>query len=128
MIDFTESLAANPPTPSWTRDVALAVAKDLVEGTPLTVDWDRAAGEEWISLLGGEARVGIVSASRPLAVLAAGEEQVVERVAGHPVGVVLVPSFADPVLFGDEEELRAAFGTPVDVSPFTADDLWFCTI
>ncbi|MEU4692423.1 hypothetical protein [Actinoplanes sp. NPDC023714] len=73
-------------------------------------------------------RVGIVSASRPLAVLAAGEEQVVERAAGHPFGVVLVPSFADPVLVGDEEDLRAAFGTPVDVSPFTADDLWFCTI
>ena len=117
MIDFAEALAANPPRPSWTRDVALTVARALVEDTSLAVDWDRDAGEDWISLLGEDTRVGIVSVSRPLVVLTVSEKKVVERAAEHPVGVVLVPSFSDPVLMGDEGG-----------SPFTADDLWFSMI
>ncbi|BBH71709.1 hypothetical protein ACTI_83940 [Actinoplanes sp. OR16] len=119
MIDFTKALTANPPRPDWTGEVALAVAESLVDGLPIRLDWDADAGEEWISLLGEAARVGIVSVSRPLAVLAASEPRVVERAADHRIGVVLVPSFADPVLVGDDDQLRA---------PFSADDLWFSTI
>jgi hypothetical protein len=128
LIDFTEVLAANPPHPAWTRETALAVATALIDGTGFTLDWDRAAGEEWISLLSETARVGIVAARRPIAVLAEEGVPVITRAAGQPITVVTVPTFGDPVLVGDNDALRAAFGSGVDVMPFSADDLWFGTI
>jgi hypothetical protein len=128
LIDFAKALAVNPPRTDWTGETALAVAKSLIGGTSHRLDWDEEAGEEWISLLGETGRVGIIAASRPLAVLTEGEDSLVTRATEHPFGVVLVPSFGDPVLVCDEAELRAAFGTGLDVMPFSATDLWFGTI
>ncbi|WP_229071031.1 hypothetical protein [Actinoplanes sp. DH11] len=128
MIDLARILAANPPRSSWTPEVAHNVAAALVEGTAVTLDRDVDAGEEWISLVSGTQRVGIVSVSRPLAVLAQTDRTNVERAADLPLAAVLVPSFDAPVLVADADTLRAVFGTVIDVSPFSAEDLWFFTI
>ncbi|MEU8242221.1 hypothetical protein AB0C07_28550 [Actinoplanes missouriensis] len=128
MIDFTAVLTANPPRPSWTDKDALDMAMTLIDGTPFTMDWDADAGEEWISLLDDTARIGMISTSRPVAVLAEDREPLGARAARFAVHSVTVPSFTSQVFVGSDTDLRAAFGSAVDVTPFSANDLWFATI
>ncbi|MFJ6669803.1 hypothetical protein ACIQMJ_01695 [Actinosynnema sp. NPDC091369] len=132
MIDLGDGLPIGEAARAWTAEAAWDVASSLVAGTPLELDWDGDAGEDWISLHAGTPRVGMVSAVLPLAVIADGHCPSADQLVPAAVKVVRVPSFNDPVLFCDPDVLAEAFGATTSAilgdAPFSANDLWFASI
>ncbi|WP_060886283.1 hypothetical protein [Streptomyces caniscabiei] len=133
MIDVSDALVrlGDPPF-TWREEVAVEISDQLARSVGGVVDWDKEAGEEWLSVLVRGARVAMVSATLQL-ILA--EERAVGDVQVLAQGgtVILVPSFNAPVMhcditvlgqvFGEEEKLRA-----LKMETFSANDLWFATV
>jgi hypothetical protein len=131
MIDLSKPLGEVLLSAPWTADAALDVATCLIQDSDMiALDWDREAGENWLSLIAEQSRIAMVSSTWPLLILAEGAETRL-KLERSTVTVVPVPSFDADVLICDVEILVAAFDVTTSVleqSGFSANDLWFATI
>jgi hypothetical protein len=115
----------------WAPERAVDAASQLAEAVHASVDWDRDAGEGWISLLRGGRRVAMLSAVYPIAFVAGEASIDVQSIEQFGIGIVRVESFDDEVLVCDPAVLSAAFAVTeanLPRSGFSANDLWFATI
>ena len=90
MVDISPHLHSSTPRHSWSTEAAYRLSQWLVADSDMRLDWDADAGEEWSSLLVGDARVGMMSTSRPLAIYEGPDEQLAQRSAQHGLEKIFV--------------------------------------
>lgn len=123
-----EAICALEGRSLWSSEIALATAQAVAEVSGLAVSWDVYSGEDWITLLQGDAAVCHLYVLAPFAFVESGP---VSRLPST-VAAVDVNSLSGTVLCVSSELGSELFGelvgSDLEWSGFTPEDLWFATI
>jgi hypothetical protein len=136
MIDLTESIneALAIPTQCTPERVKATLNRISAHNHMWNVDWDDLAGEAWGVVLSPEETVALVCSKLPLVLI---KEAVLagisESLSGKELVVVPVQDFGVKQFIverGKIEEVFGVRGTDIDSgeSPFSINDLWYCTV
>jgi hypothetical protein len=137
MYDVTEDLLTARRHGSW----PVARLVEAVSHDPallsMRVDWDEAAGEDWLRILKTSMVLGLVWVPGPLVIATSGHHEIVdevERLTGTTVRQVAVPHLDSPVLCLQTDRVGEIWpgrdwpAEAVDPTCLSAHDLWYATV
>lgn len=133
MIDISEILAkAVLVRERWTEAAAHDFFKSVAKSLFADIDWDEDAGEQWARFVRGNAVVALAWVPAPL-LLADAELAPDLGVLAASEMTVLLPSLTAVGITAGPQILLVAFGdraqsVALDVSSFSAEDLWYATV
>jgi len=102
----------------------------------MRVEWDQAAGEDWLRVLKTSLVLALVWVPGPLVIATSGHHEIVdeiERLTGVTVEQIAVPHIDSPVLSLRPDRLAELWPDrdwpvgAVDPSALSAHDLWYAT-
>jgi hypothetical protein len=133
MQDVTERFVAARSHGAWPIGSLLIAHGGGDALVNLRIEWDRAAGEEWLRVLKTSTVLGLVWVPGPLVIETSGHQEIaaeVERSTGVAPQIVVVPHMDSPVLSVRPDDVWIDREWPagaIDANACSAHDLWYAT-
>ncbi|MGK7873403.1 MAG: hypothetical protein AB4426_08835 [Xenococcaceae cyanobacterium] len=122
---------------NWSKPQLLDILSSIPQLIPqVRIDWDRGAGEDWVSLSVGKQWIGIIRVDTPIAFfLDEYSDNISHLLASHNVKLIAVKSLSEEGFKLDLYQVHQiipggwhADPDAVDLDSLSIADLWYATI